>query len=426
MRRIGIVAFGALLAALAIGCGGGGDSKGGVVQLTFWHGQSQATAKQLDKLIDQFNRTHPKIHVSKDSGGVLADDMLTKVTAGLASGSYPDIAYIFGPDLASIARSPKVVDLTDVVKRPDWGWGDFWAPERQATTVDGRVRAVPALADVLAVIYNKKIFQGAQVAPPTDTTSWEQFRELAKRTTDPGKGISGTAWPGVGGEDTVWRLWPMVWQQGGEILAPDGRSVGFNNASGLNSLSLIHDMAVTDKSVYVDPDPSSDRTGQLFQNGKLAMWLAGPWALLDVKQAHIDAGVSLLPGFSGNHTSIAGPDNWVIFDNGSERSRAAVEFVRWLTAPAQDIRFAEVTGQLPLRRSTTKLPAFAAYARNWPGIPTFVKALTTARVRPTIKAYPRMSEAVGRGIVSVMLGQASPADALRTMSNEANSALASG
>ena len=39
--------------------------------------------------------------------------MLEKVTAALASGSHPDIAYIFGADLPSVARSPQVVDMTD-------------------------------------------------------------------------------------------------------------------------------------------------------------------------------------------------------------------------------------------------------------------------------------------------------------------------
>ena len=41
--------------------------------------------------------------------------MLQKMLAALAAGSYPDVAYIFGSDLANVARSPKVVDMTDMV-----------------------------------------------------------------------------------------------------------------------------------------------------------------------------------------------------------------------------------------------------------------------------------------------------------------------
>ncbi|ADB52374.1 ABC transporter substrate-binding protein [Conexibacter woesei] len=417
-----------VLAVLSAGCGGdsaGGSGDDGVVEITFWHGQTEETATELNTLIDEFNETHPRIRVSKDAGGVQADDMLTKVTAALAGGSYPDIAYIFGPDVANVARSPKVLDLTETVRAPDWTWDDFYKPERDAVTVDGKVRAVPALADVLAVIYNKRLFADAGVPEPDGTWTWDEFRATAKQLTDRGKGVFGTSWPGVGGEDTVWRLWPMVWQLGGEILSPDGTSVGFDDDSGLRSLTTIHDLAVTDESTYIDPDPSSDRTGQLFQNGKLAMWTAGPWALLDVRVSGVEAGVARLPSYDGEPLSIAGPDNYVLFDNGSARSRAAIEFVKWLTAAEQDLRYSEATGHLPLRKSATRLPGYPAFARTWPGIPVFVESLETAKVRPTIEAYPELSDAVGKGIVSVLLDRASPADALKTMSEQANDVLAS-
>jgi multiple sugar transport system substrate-binding protein len=67
--------------------------------------------------------------------------MLPKVTASLASGTYPDISYIFGSDLAEVARSSKVQDLTDAVKAADVHWDDFWPAAREAAIVDGRVCA---------------------------------------------------------------------------------------------------------------------------------------------------------------------------------------------------------------------------------------------------------------------------------------------
>ena len=35
-----------------------------------------------------------------------------KMTAALAGGKYPDVVYIFGPNVANLARSPKALDLT--------------------------------------------------------------------------------------------------------------------------------------------------------------------------------------------------------------------------------------------------------------------------------------------------------------------------
>ena len=124
-----------------------------------WHGQDDIAGKVLGQLAADFNKSQSKIKVNATTGGVVADQMRQKVTAALASGEYPDIAYIFGSDLANLARSDKVLDLTDDVKKPDFGWDDYYAPAKAATTVDGKVRALPALIDDLAVVYNKKAFK---------------------------------------------------------------------------------------------------------------------------------------------------------------------------------------------------------------------------------------------------------------------------
>ena len=69
---------------------------------------------------------------------------------------------------------------------------------------------------------------------------------------------------------------------------------------------------------------------QLFQSDKMAMIPTGPWNLPDFVDAKVDYGVALLPAFQGEHTTIAGPDVWAIFDNGDKRAKAAEEFVAWL------------------------------------------------------------------------------------------------
>ena len=71
-------------------------------------------------------------------------------------------------------------------------------------------------------------------------------------------------------------------------------------------------------------------------SGKVAMLVTGPWDLSQLSD--IDYGVQVMPtyaGSSGGHQTIAGPDNWVVFDNGDKRKQAAIDFVKWLTAPEQ-------------------------------------------------------------------------------------------
>ncbi len=429
MRRLLIAAT--LVAALALGgCGsssdddGGGGADGGKTKVTFWHGQNDLTQRAYERLVDEFNATHPGIEVDANSGGVLADEMLTKLTAGLAGGSYPDVAYVFGSDLANIARSDKVQDLTDAVADPAWRWDDFFAGERDAATVDGRVRAVPALADNLGIIYNKRLFADAGVPEPSADWTWDDFRAVAKQLTDESKGQFGYSWPGAGGEDTTWRLWPMLWQQGGEILDADGRRAAFASPAGVDALSLVGEMATDDKSVFVDSDPNGERAIRLFQNGKLAMIEAGPWVLPDVIGARIDYGTQRLPGFDGDHTTIAGSDNWVLFDNGEQRARAAQEFVQWLTAQRQDVALARAIQTLPLRRSTAESQQYRRIAAEIPGTEVFALSLDTARARPSLQVYPEISKAVGEAVVAVLLGRADAQDALTAAAQRADGVLA--
>jgi multiple sugar transport system substrate-binding protein len=117
-------------AALLVACGGDDDDDGGEesaasgepVEITFWHGQTQGPADLLQDMIDDFNKSHPDITVSKDSGGVNSDRMLQKVTAGLQADNYPDIAYIYGSDLANLAGGEQLLDLTEAIENGDLDW----------------------------------------------------------------------------------------------------------------------------------------------------------------------------------------------------------------------------------------------------------------------------------------------------------------
>ena len=236
-----LMTLAALAAAALTGASCGGDddggSSGGKTKLTFWHGQTEMWADCLATQIDEFNRTHTDIEVSSDTGGVVSDRMLQKVTAGLQAGNYPDIAYIFGSDLANFARSDKLLDLTDSDKIDI---DKFYPAGRESATVDGRVRAVPALIDNLAVVYNTKLFKEAGVPYPERRLDLGRLpRRPRSRVTDDSRGIVGTGWPGTGDEDTTWRIWPLVWQLGGDILAEGGDSVGFEGASGEGALSYV-------------------------------------------------------------------------------------------------------------------------------------------------------------------------------------------
>jgi multiple sugar transport system substrate-binding protein len=399
---------------------GAGDA-GKTVTITVWHGQNQSAAKVFNKLVDQFNATHPKIHVDSQVGAP-SDALLQKVTTALAGGKYPDMAYVFGPNVANLARSPKALDLTEAVKAPGWNWDDFFAAARTAVTIDGKVRAVPAVIDSLAVVYNKKLFKQAGIPAPKAGWTWDDYVATAKKLTDAGKGTFGTGWPATGDEDTVWRIWPMIWSAGGDVLSGDGKSVGYSGASGLRALTTAQQLA-QGKSVYLDKTTGSEQMYRVFNNGRMGMVPTGPWEVPDIVSAKVDYGVVPMPTYGGQPVTISGPDTWMLFNNGGDRSKAATTFAEWLSQPEQDAVWDIDAGSLPLRHSSAEQQVWKDHAAQVTGVQEFVDALDTARVRPVIKGYPKLSEAFGQSIAGVLLGQKSPQDALNAAVDGGNKAV---
>jgi multiple sugar transport system substrate-binding protein len=422
---IGAIALAALVAVVVSGCGGSSSGSGGTIELSFWDGQTQRAHKVVEELVQEFNKEHPKIHVSTNSGGVTADTMLPKVTAGLQAGSYPDIAYIFGSDLANLAESEKLLDLDEATEDGELEWSKFDKAAREAATVEGKVRAVPSLVEDLAIVYNKKLFEEAGIPFPKEGWSWDEFREDAIKLTNSNTGVVGTAWPATGDEDTTWRIWPMVWQLGGEVVAPDGEKVGYEGESGLKSLTLIDELAEAE-AIYLDTSSGSERINQVFNAGKLGMAMAGNWSLPEFIEGGVEYGVAEMPSFSSEPTTIAGPDVWAIFDHGDEaRSKAAIEFIAWFTAPKQNLRWDEASGSLPTRTDVAKLPGYQAYLESLPHLQEFIDNLANARVRPTITQYPEISKAMGKAVSEMLYARSSPEAALDGAVEGGNAALSS-
>jgi multiple sugar transport system substrate-binding protein len=427
-RLFGIgMAISLLVAAACTGDSSGSDQtssggQAGPVTIQFWHGQQQAAAKVLTKLVDEFNASHD-VQVEVSSGGVTVDDMLPKVISSIAAGTYPDVVYLYGSWAANIAKSGKTVDLSDRVDEPGFAWDDFWDSSKQIVSPGGKVIGFPALIDNLSVIYNKDIFDAAGVAYPSADWTWDDFRQVAKELTDPAKHIYGVNYPVSGDLDTVWRFFPGLWQRGGQILAEDNSQATFNSQAGVDNLTLWQQMATVDKSVFFDPNDA--KAEPLFTSGHLGMFVTGPWEVEPLQTAGMENwGDQVLPGTDGDHQTVSGPDNWVILDHGTDRVNASIEFLQWLTAPEQELTWMMSTASLPIRPSIMDLPGYQDFLDKYPGIQPMADNLANAKnAMPTLTQWPRIVDALGQAIASVLLGKAQPQEALDQAAQEADALL---
>lgn len=380
------------------------------VTLTWWTGQTEAAETTAEQLAAQYHTLHPNVTIKTSPGAPTTDDLLTKLSAGFTAGTYPDISYTFGSWAGELGASGHTQDLTSYVNDPAFGWNEFSPAARETATVNGKVFGVPALVDNLALIYNTKLFDQAGLSYPTDQWSWDDFRTAAKKLTNPATKVYGTAYSVSGSEDTTWHLWPLLWQHGGKIL--DGTKPAFNSAAGVAALESLRQMAVDDKSMYLDQ--TDEQYPRLFNSGHIAMMLSGPWSLLDIKAAKLSYGVAELPGFNGDHETVSGPDVWALFDHQDvNRAGASRDFIKWLTSAQIDAKWNLAIGNLPLRTSEQNTPEYAAYVKEYPGGDKFFANLTNAKqARPTVAGYDELSRNVGDAIAKVLQGTESSQKAL--------------
>ena len=176
----------------------------------------------------------------------------------------------------------------------------------------------------------------------------------------------------------------------------------------MQALTTLQQMAVTDKSVFLDT--RTQIVHELFNSGKIGMMVTGPWALAQLPD--VDYGVKIMPtydGSAGGHQTIAGPDMWVVFDNGDGRKRPPSSSCSGSPQPSRSRRLHDHRpppdprlGRRTTRRSSTQLD------ENAPGGSTFAQNLENVKkARPVVAQYPEISEALGEAIVAVC--SASPA-----------------
>jgi multiple sugar transport system substrate-binding protein len=425
-----------VFALVAAACTGGGGNENqnasgssGPVHLVMWMGytppppvnQSQEYLS-IKRMVDEFQKQNPNITI--DLQYVNSDYALQKATVALQGDKQPDISYQYGTNMPQLATAPKLVDLTSRVNAGGYDWNDFYPGERAVATVNGKVLGVPALVDNLAVVYNKDLFAKAGLQPPGPDWTWDELRADAKAIADPANKVFGLAFPSDGSETTVWEYEALLWAAGGDILNSDNTKATFNAAPGVQALTTLHDIDA-DGSMYLDFQPDAGKSEELFNSDKIGMIITGPWDLSSFPNANY--GVQFMPSFTpgGSHQTIAGPDNWVIFDNGPANVDAAWKFVSFMTSPDQILQDSLDTGHLPTRASVAKMPDFQPFYSKYQGMKVFVQNLDNVlTARPQITQYPRISAALGQAVVSAIQGKASPQDALNQAAQQSDGYLA--
>ena len=136
---------------------------------------------------------------------------------------------------------------------------------------------LPRDLNVIALFYNKEMFDAARVAYPDDTWDWAKLVEVGKQLTLDKNGDGMPDQWGLYTETTdMENYWSsLVWQAGGDILSADGKTTALDSDQAARGIQFLQDLIWKEK---ISPDPAIfAETGDAFEQGKAAMEINGSW-----------------------------------------------------------------------------------------------------------------------------------------------------
>jgi multiple sugar transport system substrate-binding protein len=177
MKRvtIGVLVAVALAAAVAGGVAKttarAGTSSAKATQLTIWVGWSARELSEFKKVVSEYDKKNPNVTV-KVVGGINDD----KITSAIRSGKVPDVVSSFtSANVGTYCSSGAWIDLAPLMKKSNISANLFPKTSQYYTQYKGKRCALPFLADVYGLYYNKTLFKKAGIKSPPKT-----FSELAK------------------------------------------------------------------------------------------------------------------------------------------------------------------------------------------------------------------------------------------------------
>ncbi|WP_309105107.1 sugar ABC transporter substrate-binding protein [Microbacterium sp.] len=265
------------------------DGDGGPVELRWiMSADSQAEVDVWKHLADMVHEKYPDITVKFESTPF--KDYYNKLTTQAASG---DLACIAGlqaqrvPDVGSL-----FTDLTASFEKTDFDISEYEPSIVEGLQQDGKQLAVPYDLGPYVLYYNKDLFDAAGVPVPSPGWSVEEFTAAAKALTK--DGVHGFV------ADATPDMWlPYVLSIGGDYIK-DGKP-DLTNEEVVQGFTWVTELATKEKVAPAPPaSGASNWPADQFRSGNAAMYVDGPWQLINTKQnVDFTVGLATTPAFDG-------------------------------------------------------------------------------------------------------------------------------
>lgn len=324
-------------------------SKKITLTLFIWVRPEEQQANQ--ELAAQFEKQHPNIRVEvRNTPSQQAMDQLQVLISG---GTPPDVMSIHGARFAPLADKGVLANLEPFIAQDkSLNLPDFFAPLVELCRYKGTLYSLPRYTSVYTLFYNKDLFDAAGLAYPDKRAqwTWDDFLAAARKIT---RDLDGDGKPDEWGcVLDFWgsRLYPWIWQNGGDLLSPDGTRSALDTPQTIQALEFL----VSLKTKYhVTPgaiETQRRETLELFRQGKVGMYMTGPWDVQAMdERPNLRWDVGPLPS-KARRATILGLENYAIAA-ASPHKQEGWQLLAFLLSPESQAFMARRLGKMPSRKS---------------------------------------------------------------------------
>ena len=397
-----------------ISCGKKAASSGDVTEVVFWHSMGGPLGVALNKLITEFNDTHPNIHIKAISMGNYTA-LSQKLMASIQTGNQPDVAQVFESWTANMIDGDVIIPISDFIEKdPNFSQedlNDFYPVFIESNTINGKLVSFPFNKSVRVMYYNKDIFFQNGLDPNKPPRTWSEFRKYCKKLSIDKNGDGVYEQYGTTFKISAWQFENLLLQAGGEILSPEGKPL-FNSEAGVEALKYLTNILLKDKTAYLSTgfDGQND-----FLAGKIAMYEDSSVSIAFMKNTGIDfnIGITAIPVYKTKKNIISGTNVAIFKKNNEKVEKAAWEFVKWFTDTKQTAKWSELTYYMPVRKSAFQEKAIQERLTTNPEMAAVYDQLNFATYEPQISEWFETRKYLEEHVIEkVIRGKLTPKQAL--------------
>lgn len=397
-------------------------------ELTFYY--PIAVGGPLTKVIDgyarQFEKENPDVKVNPIYAGNY-DDARIKALAALKAGQSAPLSVLFSIDIYELLEQDAIVAWDEVAtSADDKAWLKAFYPALMANgTYKNKVYGIPFQRSTIVMYWNKDAFKEAGLDPEKPPVNWAEMTQMASKLVKKDAAGNVSRW-GVMVPSTGYAYWmfqAFARQNGHDLMNPEGNRTNYAHADVIGALQFWRDLGAKHK-VMPEGTVEWGTLRQAFTEGKTAMMWHTTGNLTAVKgSAQFPFGVAMLPA-SKQRGSPTGGGNFYLFKKTTPAERkAALAFVKWMTAPERAADWSIATGYVAVRPDAYETPKLKEYAAGFPPAVVARDQFKFATAELSTFQTGRVRKLLDDAIQASLTGQKTPADALKAAQQEAEKLL---